>query len=379
MKICFIANIDSVHVQRWVKYFTGLGHEVHIISDSSIEKNNIGKAKIHRIKKVYLSRNIVTFYINLLINVIYVNRLIKIINPDILHAHYVLYYGFYGIFSSFHPFIISAWGSDVLKAPNESRISEQLVAYTLKKADKITTTAKFMVSFLVDRFQLIREKVIRIPWGIDMNIFYQKFTDKEEKLIEKLKIRSANTLVLSNRSMAPQYNIEKIIESIPFVLESNPKTIFLFIKGYGTTDFEKKMKEKANKLGVSNNTRFISEKISEEEMATYLNITDMFISITKTDQFASSIMEGMACGAIPIVSNIKPYHQYLSDNLNSLFVDPENPVDLAKKIIYCIEHPEVKENFNKINKEIILKHEDWDKNALKMLNLYEELLKGESK
>lgn len=378
MKICFLANLDSIHVQRWVKYFADLGHEVHIITDSSIVKINMDNINVYKIKNIHLSRNIITFYINLLINVIQVNRLIKNISPDILHAHYVLYYGFYGVFSFFHPFIISAWGSDVLRAPNESKISNQIVSYTLKKADKITTTAKFMVSFLVDQFQLKQEKVIRIPWGINTNIFYQRYTDDEKKIKENLRIQNAETIVLSNRNLAPQYNIEKIIESIPNVLKSNPNTIFVFIKGYGTTIFEKKMELKAKKLGVTNNIRFVSKNISAKEMANYLNIADMFISITKTDQFASSIMEGMACGVIPILSNIEVYYQYLSDNVNSLFVDPDNPVDLAKKIIYCIEHPELKENFYKINKEIILKNEDWDKNALKMLNLYEELLKGEN-
>jgi len=379
MKICFLANSESIHIQRWVKYFTDTGHEVHVISDSSNDKIDIENVIFHQLKSINSNKNSVTFYITLIINVVYINYLIKSIKPDILHAHYVIYYGFYGVLTFFHPLIISVWGSDVLKVPDESLIAKYIVRYSLKGADKITTTAEFMGDHLFDKFKLEKEKIIRIPWGINTNIFHQKYSSKEKELKEYLGIGDTETIVISNRSMAPQYNIDKIIEAIPYVLKSNPNIVFVFIKGYGTTNFEKEMKLKAKKLEIMNNVRFVSKNITPKEMAAYLNISNMFVSITKTDQFASSIMEGMACGLVPIVSNIDVYHQYLSDNSNALFVNPDNPQDLAEKIIYCINNPEIKENFYKINKKIIENHENWDKNARKMEKLYEKTLKGEIK
>lgn len=373
MKICYIANLDNIHTQRWVKYFTDLGHEVQIITDGSIEK--FDNAKVHKIRNMGNVNNIGSFFLNLLINVIRVNRLVNNFNPEILHAHSVLYYGFYGIFSFFRPFIISAWGSDVLRAPTESIIPKYIVPYSLKKADKILTTSPSLVDFLIDKFNLMPKKVIRIPWGTNTNIFHKKFTYEEEELKEKLKIPINETVILSNRHLAPHYNIEKIIEAISPVLKFHPETTFIFLRGYGTLEFEERMKVKAEELGVINNVRFISKSLTEKEMANYLNISDIFISLTKTDQFASSIMEGMSCGVIPILSDIEVYHYYLTNQINTLFVDPDNPVDISKKICYCIENPEIKENFYKINKEIITKHEDWDKNALKMLKLYNDLKK----
>jgi hypothetical protein len=33
MKLCFVADADSVNAVNWLEYFTtGLGHEVHVIS-----------------------------------------------------------------------------------------------------------------------------------------------------------------------------------------------------------------------------------------------------------------------------------------------------------------------------------------------------------
>jgi len=106
MKICYLANADSIHTQRWVKYFADRGHEVHLI-------------------------------INLLIEIIQIRKLIKKIKPDIIHAHYVADYGFHAALTNFHPFILSVWGSDVLVAPRRSYFIKMMVKYALNKSDII--------------------------------------------------------------------------------------------------------------------------------------------------------------------------------------------------------------------------------------------------
>ena len=44
-------------------------------------------------------------------------RVVREIAPDVLHAHYVVEHGFYGLVAGFHPYVVTAWGSDVLVEP----------------------------------------------------------------------------------------------------------------------------------------------------------------------------------------------------------------------------------------------------------------------
>jgi len=378
MKICYLADAGSIHTQRWIKYFVVNGHEVHLISFRSLGDCNINGVKLYLLKRLRPQIRIVSFPINLLFDVIQVKKLIKNINPDILHAHYVVSYGVLGALAGFHPFVVSPWGSDVLRAPKESKISGYILPIIFKKADIITTTAEFMREYLNNDFNIPKNKIIRIPWGIDLKVFHRGYEEEVKRFRESLGIGVSSSIIISNRHMNPQYEIQSIIDSIPYVTKIYPNVLFVFIRGSGSPDFENEMKVRAKKLGVINNTWFISRFIPPKEMAVLLNASDMFISIPKTDQFGSSIMEGMACGAIPIVSTIKVYEQYLEDGKNAFFANPESPEKIAEKIIYCIEHPEIKEKFYKINKEIIEKNEDWDRNAKKMEELYENLLKGQS-
>jgi glycosyltransferase involved in cell wall biosynthesis len=296
--------------------------------------------------------------------------LIRKIKPDILHAHYVTDYGLMGALTNFHPFVVSVWGSDVLIAPKESKISKCEASYALKRADCITTTAEFMKGYLVKAFGLQEKNIVRVPWGIDLKIFHRGY-EKEAKVLRRmLGIKADAPVVLSNRNMTPTYEIESIIDAIPHVLNSHPDATFIFIRGYGSAEYENKIKSKVQKLEVANNTRFISKIISPKEMAIYLNMADAFISVPKTDQFGGSVMEGMICGSIPIVSDVEVYHQYLTNGENALFVDPNNSREIAEKIIYCIEHPEIKDGFYALNKKIIEEKEDWDKNAGEMEEIY---------
>lgn len=363
IRLAFLANGKSIHIERWLRYFVSRGYDVHLITFTA---KLIKGVKIHELR--YFSK------VAYPLRIWNIRKAVKKIDPDILHAHYTTHYGFYGALTGFHPFIVSVWGSDVLSTPKESKIRRYGVSYALKKADCITTTAKFMKGYLFNTFGLPQNKIVRIPWGIDLKLFHKGYKKEVRSLKRALGIKTGVPVILSNRHMAPQYEIESIIDAIPYVLKSHPDSIFILIRGSGSSGFESKMSVKTEKLEVANNTRFISKFLTPKEMAIYSNMADVFLSIPKTDQFGSSVMEGMACGCIPIVSDIKVYHQYLRDGVNALFVNPENPRDIAEKIIYSIEHAKIEDGFYAINRKIIDEKEDSNKNAKKMEELYKNLL-----
>lgn len=41
MKICYLADANSIHTQRWVKYFAERGHDVHLISYNPAHINGV--------------------------------------------------------------------------------------------------------------------------------------------------------------------------------------------------------------------------------------------------------------------------------------------------------------------------------------------------
>lgn len=381
-----LAQLKNVHI-HCISYTPLLLRVIKSIKNKVVRKNKgqldslSGNATSGKRSTVNIQKTANSLIYNLLLDPIYIiakarslRKTVKEIKPDILHAHSVDYYGFFGALSGFRPFVLSAWGSDVLAMPKSSRIMRYKVLLALKKATIVTTAAEFMGDYLTDEFGIPKSKIVRILWGINLKVFYRGYEEEARKLKYNLGIGGASPIITSNRNMAPNYKIQKIVDAIPSVVKKCPNTIFLFIRGYGTEEFEKEMKARAEELKIVSNVRFVPKVLTPEEMAIYLNMSYALVSIPESDQFGSSILEGMICGVIPIVGELEGYHQYLTNGKNAIFVHSDDSQQLAEKIIYCVEHPELKEKFYEINRRIIEEKEDWDKNAPKMEELYSKLL-----
>ncbi|MDD5503055.1 MAG: glycosyltransferase family 4 protein [Candidatus Thermoplasmatota archaeon] len=376
MKICYLADAGSIHTKRWAEHFAKQGCDVHVVSMKNAGSNQVGNVKYHLMNTIHSKSRFINSLLrplNLALAVIGTKKMAREIKPDVFHAHFVAEYGLIGALAGCRPLIESVWGSDVLAYPKKSKIWKMLVSHALKKGDSITTTAEFMKGHLIEKLGASSEKIVRIPWGIDLKTFHSGYSGEAKKLRKSLDISDEAPVILSPRNMTPMYQILHILNCIPFVLKAVPDAVFVLMRGYGSKEYEEALAGRARELGVSASTRFVSRQVPPKEMAAYFNMADVFISIPKTDQFASTIMEGMACGAIPVVSRIEPYGQYLKDGKNAFFAEPANPNELADRITHCLKHPEVKKRFSDVNREIIEENENWDRNAEIMKELYEKL------
>jgi glycosyltransferase involved in cell wall biosynthesis len=378
MRICYLADAGSVHTRRWVKYFAGIGHEVHLISYSPLE-DKIPGVTLHLLALPGPRINILSAAISFVPAMLQIRQIINKLKPDIVHAHYALGYGFFGALSGFHPFILSAWGSDVMVEAEQNVIFNLMVKKALAKADIVLTTSTYLKKYLGTKFGLVESKVIALPWGVELKTFTRGYRAEGRKLKGSLEIEDGRFIVLSPRHLREHYRIEKIVEAVPHVAAKHPELTLILLKGAAEdARFENRINRLIKRLHISGSVKLVRRHLNAEEMAVLYNISDAFISIPKADQFGSTIQEGMACGSIPVVGNLEVYRQYLVDGNNALFVDPENPEDIAEKIIYCVEHPELKQRFYTINRKIIEDKEDWSKNAAKLAELYQNLVQGRS-
>ena len=167
MKICYLAVADSIHSKKWIEYFSEKGeNDIHWISLTPSIFGELKNVKFYLLKKYLLKP------LGLLLSILPARKLIKKINPDILHAHYAGVNGILAALSGVHPFVLTAWGSDILIAP-KSGIIRQLVKFVFKKADLITCDAKHMKEAMV-KLGVDPSKIKIIRFGIDIEKFSPK-------------------------------------------------------------------------------------------------------------------------------------------------------------------------------------------------------------
>jgi len=360
MKICFIANTSSLHVYRWIKYFADKGYEVHCLSLAPNRFDEIKNVKF------YLLRNFGKKTLNIFLNIISIRRLIKKIKPDLLHIHYVGVNGVLGAFAGFHPFILSAWGSDIFFA-SKRKTARPLIKYALMKADLIACNGEFLKEE-IKKLGVGPQKIKLAYWATDTQKFKPAITDK--KLRKELKILNAST-IMSLRNLEPIYDVETLIKAAPPILEEFPEARFI-IGGRGS---ERENLEKLSfDLGVSESIKFIGW-IDYDKLPQYLNSADVYVSTSLSDgDLSQSTQQAMACQIPIITTDLAVNKKRIRDGENGLIFQKKDYKILAKKIIKLLRDKKLRNKLGEKGRKTILKELDFNKNMAKVEKIYSDLI-----
>lgn len=302
-KYVIIGNAESVHLVKWarelVKYF-----DVYIIS--SKKTNDAIHSMVAGSKIFNLDLNISERGGNwgLLRKYPTVKKIIRDIDPDFVNAHYITSHGFLAaLISKFSRFrftlIQSAWGSDILISPFRNKLYNFITRYSLDAGDLITSDSMHMTGVIST---LSPTPVITFAFGID-------------RLPDTAPENKTENLFFSNRILTENYNIGKVIRFFSKIAAADPGAR-LIISNDGS--MRKELEQLVKDLGMENNITF-KGFVSLEEQSSYYEKSQFFISIPESDATSVSLLEAMAYGCIPVVSDIPANHEWIRDQVNGIY------------------------------------------------------------
>ncbi len=363
LKLCFLAMMEDNHSRKWVKYFADKGYDIQCITFPSkyIDEIRDGNIKFYLIKEFYFKS------LNILFNALLVRKLIKKINPHILHVHYAGVNGVLGGLSGFHPFLLTVYGSDIF-SNSKSKIRRYLLKYVLRKADVITCNGKTLRDKMI-RLGIDRQKIRFIYWATDTKKFIPASRDRE--LRKKLGAFD-NPMIISLRNLEPVYNVETLIKALPFVLKEFP-LVKLVIAGEGSQ--EKNLKKLAAELRISKRVNFVGW-ISYDDVPRYLNSSDVYVSTSLSDgDLAQSTQQAMSCELPIVTTDLLVNRNRIKDGENGLLFPIKESKILADKIIRLLKDKNLRRELGKRGRKTIEEQLDYYKKMEEANNLYKELIK----
>lgn len=357
MKICFLGNGNTTHVHNWIQYFAEKGHQIHLITLDGYNFEPHENISVYPVTSL-LTRNR-NFFSCLLLS-LKIKKIIRMINPEIIHAHYLTDYGLLGYLTGFPRLVVTCWGSDILVEPKKFLMKRILTPRILESAKLVTADS------VTARNECLKycnhpEKTELILWGVDLALFHESARAGSGR--EKITI-------LSTRIFAPNYNIDTIIQSIPYVVEKHNRVNFVLksiIPDPG-------LQQVAETLNVAEYTEFVCSNIEYKKLAEFHHTADIFVSVPSSDSSSVSLLEAMACGLPVIVSDIPANHEWVTDGWNGLVVPVRDPENLARAILWLIENPDLMRLFGERNALTIRKRADREKHMAHMEELYQQLL-----
>jgi glycosyltransferase involved in cell wall biosynthesis len=303
----------------------------------------------------------VWYFLSGLITTLYV--LVKF-KCDLIHVHWAIPTGLISVFVESilkMPFIVTIHGSDLRMAMSK-RFLLKIFLYICKKSKHITCVSEVQKKEM-EQIGIKGEKISVLPMGI------------EEDFLEKGKNRrkgsnNAALTVLSNRNLLPIYNVSLLIKAIPFVLQEEPNTKF-FIAGDGSE--RDHLEKEVKKLNINSSVQFLG-RVSHKEMAGLLAQSDIYVSTSLYDGTSVSLLEALASGVFPIVTNIIFNKEWVKDGKNGFLFPVGDEGILARKIIDAIRNKELLEKSHKENLSTIEEKALWPVCIDKIKEIYKKNL-----
>ena len=283
----------------------------------------------------------------------------------LIHAHWAIPTGLIGVLvGSFlkTPLIVTIHGSDFRIGTMKTTILKKIFVYVCERAKHIICVSEVLKRD-IEKLGIKREKVSVSPMGVDES-FFRLLTNRGVNRIGQ------GFTILSNRQLRPIYNISLLIRAIPIVLKEEPNAKFI-IAGIGPEreNLEKQVRE----LNISSNVQFLGW-VTHEEMPKLLSRADIYISTSLDDGTSISLLEAMASGAFPIVTDIPPNREWISDGENGFLVPIDEERFLAEKILGAIRNQDLRERSRDKNFCLIKEKALWPVTIAKSKEIYTMVL-----
>ncbi len=377
IKICLIGNPDSIHVQRWARHFAQRGFDVRLLSYYQPRTEFIGNPTVHFMrprKSASLragprSAAAMTRFPGIL-RLVTATRLraagfyreLDRINPDVVHAHYVSQYGFLAALSGRHPMVVTAWGSDLLIDPGLSAITRRLVHWVLSRADLVTYSSD-QLGLAARAMGAPPERLLQIVLGVG------------DEMIDALRTRAVTPadrepVILSQRSLERSvYNVDILIKAMPEVLRKVPAAR-LVVGGEGA--LRGQLEDLARRLDVVAAVEFAGSAPWPAGLAERLGKAAVYVSAASSDGTSVTMLEAMASGAYPIVSDLPGNREWVTEEGGTI-VPVRQVAPLADAIVSALVDPARRSAAAVHNREVINQHGLWSVNMTRMEKAYRSL------
>ncbi len=314
-KYLLMGNAESPHLIKWAREL--VKHvDLYILSFQDIDHAIYTLVEKEKCFSFHQKVNTSGGNIHLLKLLPKVKRIIKEVKPEFINAHYITSYGFIAALAKpyYSKLILSAWGSDILVTPFESKLKKLITQYALKKAYLITSDSYYMS----DKIMLLYSKahISTFPFGL-------------EKMPECSFEEKKTNLFFSNRALTPNYRIDLVIELFSEICKTIPDAK-LIIANEGNQ--KEKLLRKATELGISDKIEWVGFVDAEKQAEIYKKAT-FFFSVPISDATSVSLLEAMAYGCVPIVSDIPANREWIRHLKNGIIINKNtNICDLITNI-----------------------------------------------
>jgi glycosyltransferase involved in cell wall biosynthesis len=241
--------------------------------------------------------------------------------PDVVVCFYVLHAYPLLLLKKIFGFslCIVAMGSDVHL---ENNLAQRLVKKSIYRNCELIFARSWKLKERIERES--DSRVVVIPSAADVSFF--RPLNSRADLRRKWGVKPKSRVILTVCRLDKNKGVDVLIKSLR-ILNSND--VNLLVVGEGVE--RKALAELSSTLGIRKSVTFLGFRKREELLELY-NLADLFALASYSEGLPRVLVEAMACGCIPIVTNVGDATAVVIDGLNGFIVDAGDHEKLANRI-----------------------------------------------
>jgi glycosyltransferase involved in cell wall biosynthesis len=259
--------------------------------------------------------------------------------------------------------VLTAWGSDILVTPRESRLMRLVVAWSLRHADLITADSMDMIDE-IGRYHP-QAPCHQILWGADTDVFMPA------EAVADTSAEPQHFDIVSLRSWESNYNIDIIVAGFARFVAQRPQThARLHLLGGGS--LSNALHAQVAELGLQDRVQFHG-RVNDVQMVQAIQRSRVSVSVPTSDATSVSVLESMACG-LPVLASDLPANRQWLDAQGGWVVPVRDAEALTHALLLAHDHPEQLAQMGLHNRERIERDASRRGQMDAMWRLYQRLL-----
>jgi glycosyltransferase involved in cell wall biosynthesis len=345
-----LGDARQVHLRRWGAYFAEHGYDVLTVS--------LEAAADFPTRLVHLSvPRFVPDAIRYPLAGVPLRRILRRFRPHVVSAHFVPNYGLMAALTGAKPWVLSAWGSDIMTLPERSAFHRWRTRYVLRRSPWVTSDARVLTE-RIRGFGVPSERILTFPYGVDTSVF-----------VPGAPSQGSGPLILSNRKLESLYRVDVVVDAFAAVREALPDAA-LTVAGDGAEKM--RLQRRADSGTAAARIRFVGD-VSHARMPALLREHHLYVSTSPNDTTSVSLLEAMAVGLFPVVTDIPANREWIVDGENGRLVPPGEATRLAVALIDAWRDTGLRERARERNAHIIATRGRWEQSMRSVHELFDRL------
>lgn len=363
-------SLGSPWSRQAVLRLAACGHEMHVIDFSSTRSHVYLNAKdsfqaaeiqdfVSSVAGVHWLKSRFSSHLRYFAAAHKLTKILREIRADFLLTLYGGGFSTMAYLSGFRPYAVYVVGSDVLLGGAIKRIISR---FAFTRATAVFVSGEYLTEMA--RAIAPRANLHCLYLGTDVD----SFTPNDPL--------PAPVRIVCTRGFAEIYNNELLVRALAEMRNLDMAYETIFAAPGPLLDQVRTVADQVLTADQRKSVHFLGG-VSKHDLAGLLKSSHIYVSVSRSDGTSSSLLEGLACGLFPVLSDIPANREWIFPKTqNGLLVALDDPKALAAALTRAIQDRTLRATARSFNRELVLERADGPKNIRFLSNAIQALVRG---